>query len=314
MRWIVPLFLLGCSAGAAAPQAAPSQAPSGFWDHWGDGRAELAGYTLRIPRYGELRTGEAVLVFVTESLDPQTLVKPDVPRDGTIPVLKLNDARDFQTGIYDYNLMTSTFVPLDGRQPRGVPVKVAFSSQEWCGHVYDEVEVKGDGLTHAWHSYFEGEADGRETHDVPRGAVFGDAAAIYARDLAGPWIAPGEQREIQWFPRAQHARFSHEPARFARATLSREADTRSITVPAGTFQVRRTTVEVGGRTGSWDVEVQPPHRLIAWSWSDGERGELTGSTRQPYWTQHGEGDETLRARLGLGPRPGAPRPQAAPQD
>ena len=29
---------------------------------------------------------------------------------GTVPVMKLNLVEDFQTGIYDYNLMTSTFV------------------------------------------------------------------------------------------------------------------------------------------------------------------------------------------------------------
>lgn len=306
MRFIAILLLAACSAGAATPSARPSQAPAGFWDHWGDGQAELAGYTLTIPRYGEVRTGEAVLVFVTESLDPETLVKPNMPRDGTIPVLKLNDARDFQTGVYDYNLMTSSFVPLDGSQPLGVPVKVSFSSQEWCGHVYDQLAVRGSAIDHSWHSYFEGEGDGMERLPLPKGAVLGDAAPILARDLAGEWVKPGDSRKILWFPRTQTTRFRHEPGKFVDATLSREAETREITVPAGTFEVRRTTVAAGEDVGHWDIEVAAPHRLVAWSFSDGERGELTGSARMPYWQTHDEGQEQLRTRLGLGVRPNLP--------
>ena len=47
-------------------------------------------------------------------------------------MLKLNSVRDFQTGIYHYNVMTSVFA----RVAAGWPIaKVSFSSQEWCGHV-----------------------------------------------------------------------------------------------------------------------------------------------------------------------------------
>jgi hypothetical protein len=37
---------------------------SPFWQRWGDGRAELAGYDLTTPRYGALRKGVAVTIFV----------------------------------------------------------------------------------------------------------------------------------------------------------------------------------------------------------------------------------------------------------
>jgi hypothetical protein len=47
------------------------------------------------------------------------------------PVLKLNAVRKFQTGIYDYSVLTSTFA----RTAAGFPVaKLSFSIQEWCGH------------------------------------------------------------------------------------------------------------------------------------------------------------------------------------
>ena len=112
------LVFAGCAPSTAAPPrlAGPTLA-EGFWSHWGDGKAEVSGFALTQPRYGENRTGEAILVFVTEDFDEDARVKSDRGGAGTVPVLKLNEARDFQTGLYDYNAMTSTFVPLAGGLP-----------------------------------------------------------------------------------------------------------------------------------------------------------------------------------------------------
>src|SRR5437879_1004520 len=48
-----------------------------FWKWWGDGKAELDGYALTQPRYGEPREGTAVLVFVTEDFSDSARVKAD---------------------------------------------------------------------------------------------------------------------------------------------------------------------------------------------------------------------------------------------
>ncbi len=65
------LCLSGLEVGAAADA-------DEFWSHWGDGKAELDGYALTQPRYGELREGTAVLIFVTEDFsDSLTRVKAD---------------------------------------------------------------------------------------------------------------------------------------------------------------------------------------------------------------------------------------------
>jgi len=53
---------------AVVPVQAASRFGDGFWKHWGDGRAEVASYDLTYPRYGELRSGTAVTVFVTEPI------------------------------------------------------------------------------------------------------------------------------------------------------------------------------------------------------------------------------------------------------
>lgn len=275
--------------GAADPSRA-SAAPAGFWDHWGDGRGEVARYELTQPRYGALREGEAVLVTVTEDFQPGALVKAERGQGDAFPVVKLNELRDFRTGVYDYRVMTSAFVPLDGRAPRGVPVKISFSSQEWCGHVYDAITWRDGVVRHVWHSYFDGEADGDATVRAPSDALFVDAMPLLARDLAGPLVTPGQERAVRVWTRAIDRRFAHVDPGFVAGTLGREVATRVVEVPAGAFEIRRTTLTIGDRTGSWDVEVAPPHRLVQWAWSDGEVGALTGSVRTPYWRQSGLGD------------------------
>ena len=78
------------------------------------------------PRYGELRHGTAVLVYVTETFTQAQRVKSDGKHTDEMPVLKLNEVRDFQTGIYDYNTMLSVFV----RSGTLAPVKISFASSE----------------------------------------------------------------------------------------------------------------------------------------------------------------------------------------
>ena len=96
---------------AAVAAAAPAVAQD-FWAHWGDGKAELNGYRIVQPRYGEKRDGTGVLIFVTEEMSDSLRVKADAgkhPPADVYPVLKLNDVLHFQTGIYDYSVMTSAF-------------------------------------------------------------------------------------------------------------------------------------------------------------------------------------------------------------
>jgi hypothetical protein len=114
----------------------PAVAQPQFDRHWYDGKAELDGYRLVVSRYGENRSGTAVMVFVTEPFSESMRVKMDDadanPGD-TFTALKLNLVRDFQTGVYDYNTMVSVFARAETMEP----VKVSFSSAEWCGQTVD---------------------------------------------------------------------------------------------------------------------------------------------------------------------------------
>ena len=48
-----------------------------FKDYWYAGKAEITSYKLEQSRYGELRDGKAVLVYVTEPFLPKAQVKAD---------------------------------------------------------------------------------------------------------------------------------------------------------------------------------------------------------------------------------------------
>lgn len=292
MRWLLALALTACTASTAAPPA--PALPSGFWDHWGDGKAEVSAYALTQPRYGEDRRGEAILVFVTENFDEAARVKSDRGGPGTLPVMKLNDIRDFQTGIYDYHAMTSVFVPLTGALPAGTPAKVSFSMQEWCGHMADQLVVRGDGVQRALHSYFEGEGDQVGPTDLPVDALYADALPVVARGLVGEvglWSGAV-------VPRLLDLRLHHRPLGASSGELS-VGPTQARTVPAGTFTVTPVTLTQQGGATTLYVETAPPHRVIGWERSDGEVGAMTGSLRTAYWNQAHEGAERLRAQLGL---------------
>ncbi|HEV8254487.1 MAG TPA: hypothetical protein VGQ78_07020 [Vicinamibacteria bacterium] len=288
----IPVLLMALCAAPAAAQD--------FWAHWGDGRAELNGYRLVQPRYGAPRVGTAVLVFVTEDLSDALRVKADPgkhPAAEVYPVMKLNAVRDFQTGIYDYNVMTSVFA----RVSAGWPVaKVSFSSQEWCGHVYHQLLPRGPRLEGEFHSYFDGEADGRDALEMPADGIFEDALPILLRGWNGVYLARGASRTVRLLPSLLRARLEHKPLAWTNATIARAPRAAPLAVPAGAFEVDEWTVsEAGGRTTRYFVESAPPYRLVRWSSDTGEEAVLLGSTRLAYWKLNGPGGERHLAELGL---------------
>jgi hypothetical protein len=295
------VILLGAvlCAAEAAPPSPPPLRPD-FWAHWSDGKAELNGYRLTQPRYGAPRRGTAVLVFVTEDFSDSVRVKADPgkhPASDVYPVLKLNAVRDFQTGIYDYNVMTSVFA----RVAAGWPLaKVSFSSQEWCGHVYHHLLPRNGRIAGISHSYFDGEADGQDDLDFPAGGVLEDEVPILLRGWGGAYLAPGESRSVPYLPSLLRARLEHKPLAWGRAQISRGAASAPLTVPAGRFTVDTWRVaQEGGPTSTYQIEQAPPFRIVRWSVDTGEEGVLLGSTRLAYWKLNAPGGERYLKDLGL---------------
>src|SRR5690606_28808422 len=126
-----------------------------FKNYWYGGKAEITSYSLMQERYGEIREGTAVNIFVTEDFLPEVQVKANNFSEENISVLKLNQMKNFNTGIYPYSIMSSTFSPI---AHSGHPLKVSSGVQEWCGQVYMQLNNR-DNFEIESHSYFEGEAD-----------------------------------------------------------------------------------------------------------------------------------------------------------
>jgi hypothetical protein len=294
-----------CSAPVASSEEAVnpdriSSAAEGFWDHWGDGQAELNGYRLTQPRYGQARAGEAVLVFVTETFTGTSRVKSDGGHPDEYPVLKLNDMRDFQTGVYDYHAMTSSFLALGGEQVFGQPVKTSFSMQEWCGQQYAQWLTQDGSLQESLHSYWDGEADRELRLEIPAGAIFADSLPMILRGVTGTVVGPGEKRSFPYLERMLDFRLRREVPKWTTATISRSESPEQRRTELGGVLADSYRVEIAG--GTWQeywVEQAAPHRLLGWSTSTGERAELLGSMRSQYWKQSAEGDEALRSELGL---------------
>ena len=286
--------LLALSLSLPAPAAAQD-----FWTHWGDGRGELNGYRTVQPRYETPRSGTQVLVFVTEEMSERLRVKVEdrsQARDA-FPVMKLNAIEDFQTGVYDYNVMTSTFC----RVAPGWPVaKVSFSSQDWCGHVYHQLLPRSGRIVGDYHSYFEGEADGTEELPLPEDGVLEDALPILLRGWQGEYLEAGESRTVPLLPRLFRSRLRHRPLAWERARITRSPTTSQIQVPAGPFRVWTWRVEVeGGATTTYEIEADSPYRLVRRAGSSGDRAELLGSSRLAYWELNRPGGEAYLRQLGL---------------
>ena len=157
------LILLALTAATTSCGTANSQADNDktssapFTDYWYAGKAEITRYALEQARYGELRQGDAVLIFVTEDFLSDKQVKYEFgDKDKAVPVLKLNATRKFYTGIYPYSIMTSVFTPVDGSH---ASLKVTSSSQEWCGHTFMQFNNRDGGFDSQLRSYFQAEGD-----------------------------------------------------------------------------------------------------------------------------------------------------------
>ena len=279
------------------PSSPRSRASSEFWDHWGDGQAELSGYRVTLSRYGEPREAQLTLIYVTEPHDRRSWIKDDRAEEPhRVEVLKLIRSMQFMTGIYPYFVMGSTFAPVDAWQDeRFQPVRINLDVQEWCGSVTQRVFPGQDKVRSVRLSYFENEGETRRQLDVDEGTLYEDALLIQLRELDGPfqggedWQGP-LVREL-WSLRTGHRAIQPVQARITRSDAS----------PGG-VPVTRFRLEAGEYWRTYDVEQAAPRRVLGWETSTGERAEILRTERLAYWRLNQPGDEHYRQSLGLDPR------------
>jgi hypothetical protein len=183
---VLSIFLLaGLSATATHADKLPQfEVPTRdqFQDYWYNHGAELSRFSLQQMRYGEIHEGHAVLVVVTEKMNPDTQIKADHPGAQDIAILKLNAVRKFFTGIYPYSIMISIFMPVDV-QTYPLPLKISSSTQEWCGHAYTQMNLNENEYRVRLHSYFEKDFPHRiqQWHETYKGLIGTGAKVLTIR-------------------------------------------------------------------------------------------------------------------------------------
>ncbi|MCR9143231.1 MAG: hypothetical protein NXI24_13330 [bacterium] len=317
------LILAGLIAAGVVCQPANGHAPDSerlskdaeFREYWYNGTAELNRYQLEQARYGELHAGEAVLIFVTEAFLKSKQVKYEGPYDGpgasnALDIFKINATRKFFTGIYPYSTMTSTFTPVDDGPARRKALKITTSVQEWCGHVYAQLNLRGDEYRVRSHSYFEREAD---QNFAIKDSITEDG--LWALIRLNPEALP--RGRVELLPGTQFLRLRHLPTRSESATIelrdldvSKNAADASLRVGAAALQVYEIQYANIPRTLRIAFEKDFPHGIVAWEevgesgWGPSKktlttRARRTNIMRTDYWARHLNRDAPLRAKLGV---------------
>ncbi|WP_324027618.1 septum formation inhibitor Maf [Maribacter sp. BPC-D8] len=262
-----------------------------FKDYWYNGTAEITSYNLEQARYGEMRAGSAVLIYVTEPFLPGAQVKADNSNKSNIPVLKLNTTKNYITGIYPYSIMTSSFYPVYDNQHA---LKVSFSAQEWCGHVYAQLNNKDDFEIMS-HSYFESEGD--QNYQIKKAVLENE---IWNKIRVNPENLP--IGEINMIPSLEFIRTTHEEFKAYKAITS-------LTEKDGmnTYEINYPQLE---RTLKIMFENKFPYVIESWTdtfhdgFGDNKKVLTSKATRinritTPYWQQKSNKDLSLRDSLGL---------------
>lgn len=302
----VLLLLASCGQNTTAPTkddtpaSTPSSSdvskeqrvlPKAFGAYWYTGEAELTSYELEQARYGEIREGHAVLIYVTEPFLEGKQVKADQNHPNNIQVLKLNNTKKFLTGIYPYSIMTSIFYPVYAQEHA---IKVSASIQEWCGHVYTQLNNR-EAFELTSHSYFEKEADQQLRLDK---TPLEDE--IWTQLRIAPESLP--LGKVQMLPALEYIRLAHKEIKAYAAECS-------LTEAAGlsTYKISYPELE---RTLSIQFGTAFPHVVEGWSESHSSgfgpdarvltsRATKLHTLKTAYWEKNGNKDVILRDSLGL---------------
>lgn len=261
-----------------------------FEEYWYTGLAEVNSYDLQQSRYGEMRQGDAVLVFVTEPFSASKQVKLDNPEragNDNVSVLKTNAIRKFNTGIYDYSMMTSVFTPVQLDQFPST-LKLTTTSQEWCGHTFTQFNLKGKNYLVSEYSYFEEEGDIEKNINA---ALLEDE--LFNRIRIRPESIP--VGNVDMIPSNTFTRLSHQAIKPTKVTITKTEQATTVIYKIEYLHLPRTlTIE---------TEKAFPRKILSWS-EDGGDGLITKATLKQtlkidYWSKNSNQYESLRADLGL---------------
>ncbi len=257
-------------------------------DFWFNG-AEISSFTLSQSRYGKNHPGHAELIFVTEPFLTAKQVKDESGKGDSTGVLKLNAHASFNTGIYSYHTMTSTFRPIDlDKFPHAL--KSTTSIQDWCGQAFQQANFRENGWSIQLRSYFENAGD----QDLTLPSAHLEDELWLTLRLDPRKLPIGETGII---PGAIFTRFNHQPiaAVKATATLSESGGSSTYTLIYPSL----------GRTLAIHFDTAFPHIIRKWKETT-KTGTTTATLNKrlmniPYWELNNPQDVGKRKELGLDP-------------
>jgi hypothetical protein len=300
---IITLCVVVLSSCNQAPTATVSTSTTGegkallvsnidnnFNAYWYAGKAEINSYDYFIDRYDQPRKGYAVMVFVTEDFSKSKHVKLDDPAkagDDRVPVLKINALQRFNTGIYDYSMMSSIFTPVDlNKNPRSL--KMTTTVQDWCGHIFTQIDEKKDKYHVSQYSYFEMEGD--KAYDT-EGVMLEDE--ILTRLRINPANVP--TGDVKLIPNLTYTRLRHKGIE----PLAAKIEIKDIANKQRSIIVKYTA----GRRLEIDYEAAFPYKIMRIGEYDGDKkmseAIIKKSIMSDYWTKHTNEDAGLRSDLGI---------------
>ena len=263
------------------------QLSEAFKSYWYSGEAEITSYKLEQARYGEIRDGHAVLIFVTENFLPNEQVKANQQSSDNISVLKLNATKKFNTGIYPYSVMQSTFYPVANNQHA---LKVSSSIQEWCGQVFTQLNNRNAFEINS-HSYFQGEAD--KSFNVDKAILENE---LWTQLRLNPKQLP--TGELQIIPSLEYVRFGHIELQPYKATAVLTNTSYTISYPD---LERILTINFNAafpfKISGWEETFKSGFGANAKQLTT--KASKLVTIKSPYWQKNHNKDELLRETLQL---------------
>jgi hypothetical protein len=293
--------IAGCSRPEAKAGPVPDVRATGYWL---SGSGELTTYKLKQARYGNINEGELILITVTEPFNTRKQVKSDTDTGPDIrTALKAQTIRKFKTGIYDYTMTTTSFVPWFA--PVGEHAfKISGTSVEWCGQTFLQLNRHGNSYDVQSRSYFESEGD--EDFQLPVGFSEDE---IWQRLRMNPADLPVGSLKV--IPSLVSTRLRHRKLSLELAVV-KNADYSGSQFSGKNLRVYSLSYAPGlpqERTVEFIYESTFPYRITAYTetYLDGFQkpkklqtvAVLHKQIKLDYWRTHDPEHLPLRKKLGL---------------
>ncbi len=271
--------------------------PEQFSDYWYSGKGELSTYSIDQMRYGESRSGQVTMVYVSENFLPKKQVKRDFGEKEGITILKLNKINRFVTGIYDYSIMTSVFTPVKFREYPAT-LKVTCSSQDWCGQSFSQYNLRNRELEYQQNSYFQKEGD-LETQ-VEATYTEDD---VWTRIRLEPQMLP--LGEIEMIPSMEYLRLKHKEFKAYNAVANLVLQ---VNADQEEFYIYTLEYPDLHRELTLKCEASFPFQILSWeekwntntpSETESTSAELKKTIQLPYWELNGSKNTNYRDSLNL---------------